>query len=194
MKKLFTIAFMAASVLVACNPDDEAHKTTPVDSGDITKVCINEICGVYGYKGIELYNADAKEVLLEGVTIVKNDEAAAIWTGTAEDKIAAHGYFVIKSKKETTNIDAVANSVATASFSAQQTLKLELKSAAGASLSVFTRGAEPWGNVIQAVEWSFGHSTDGGTDWKFLDKTIGSSNNTAAQHGDVTANPAEPAV
>ena len=189
MKKLFAIAFMAASVLVACNPDDEAHKTTPVDSGDITKVCINEICGVSGYKGIELYNADAKEVLLEGVTIVKNDEAAAIWTGTAEDKIAAHGYFVIKSKKETTNIDDIANSVATASWSAKQTLKLELKAPNGSSLTVFTRGAEPWAVEIESVDYSFGHTTDGGTDWKFLDKTIGSSNNTAAQHGDVTANP-----
>ena len=192
MKKLFAFAFMASAVLVACNPDNESHKTTPVDSGDITKVCINEVCGVSGYKGIELYNADSKEVLLEGVTLIKNEAETATWTGTAEDKIPANGYFVIKSKKETTNIDAVANAKAADSFSPGQTLKLELKAANGNVISTFARGAAPWATVIEAVTYSFGHSTDGGSDWKFLDITIGSSNNSAAQHGDMTANEALP--
>jgi hypothetical protein len=190
MKKIFVFALMATAALVACNKDPEQKKDTPADTGDVTKVCINEVCGVSGSKGVELYNSDSKEVLLEGVTLIKNEAADATWTGTSEDKIPAKGFFVIKSKKETTNIDAVANATAKDSFSPGQTLKLELKDAKGNVISTFTRGTAPWSTVIEAVTYSFGHSKDGGTDWKFLDITIGATNNSAAQHGDVTANPA----
>ena len=191
MKKylFMTVAAIAAVALVSCNKDDEVKKSTKKDYGDVTKVCINEVCGVSGYKGVELYNADTKVVSLEDVGLFKNDAAEATWTGTESDEIPAGGYFVIKSKKETTEIDDVANAKAADSFSPGQTLKLVLKKGT-TELSSFARGAEPWATVIEAVTWSFGRTTDGGSEWKFLDITIGATNNGAAQHGAITANPA----
>ena len=188
MKKLFVFAAIALAALVSCNKDKEVTKDDNA-AGDITKVCLNEVCGVVGYKGIELYNAGDKECSLEGVTIFKNGEEAACWTGTADDKIAAKGFFVIKGKKETTNIDAVANSVSTASFSPTKSLLLELKDAYGKVLSTFDRGWKANGNaevtLAVTVEDSYALTTDGGTTWKLKAITIGASNNNAADKGDI---------
>ena len=188
MKKLFVFAAIALAALVSCNKDPE-QKKDEVNNGDITKVRLNEVCGVVGYKGIELYNGDDKEVSLEGVTIFKNGEELACWTGTADDKIAAKGFFVIKGKKETTNIDAVANSVSTASFSPTKSLLLELKDADGKVISTFERGWKANGNaevtLAVTVEYSYALTTDGGNTWKLKDITMGKSNNNAADKGDI---------
>ena len=183
MKKLFMIACaaLAAFTFTSCeDPEIEKDKT---ENGDITKVCINEVCGVSGYKAVELYNADTKEVSLEGVGLFKNEAETATWTGTADDKIAAKGYFVIAAKKETTEITSVINATAADSFSPKQTLKLVLKNGA-AEVSSFVRGVAPWGDAIDdAGEYSFGRTTDGGATWKLTDKTIGAAN--AGDHGDI---------
>ena len=188
MKKLFVFAAIALAALVSCNKDPEQQKDE-TGTGDITKVCLNEVCGVVGYKGIELYNAGDKECSLEGVTIFKNGEEAACWTGTADDKIAAKGFFVIKGKKETTEIDAVANAVSTASFSPTKSLLLELKDADGKVISTFDRGWKANGNaevtLAVTVEYSYALTTDGGSTWKLKEITIGSSNNNAADKGDI---------
>lgn len=187
MKKLFYFgaAVAALSLMVACggNKDNPTPEPTP-EPGDITKVCINEVCGVSGYKSVELYNADTKEVSLEGVALFKNDAEAATWTGTASDKIAAGGYFVIAAKKETGNITEIINATAGDSFSPKQTLKLELKKDA-AVLSSFVRGEAPWGTEIESTDYSFGRTADGGDTWRLLDITVGASNNAAVDHGEI---------
>ena len=190
MKKVFALAFaaLAAFTFTSCeDPEIEKDKT---ETGDITKVCINEVCGVSGYKAVELYNADTKEVSLEGITLIKNEavdattgKEEATWTGTADDKIPAKGYFVIAAKKETTEITAVINATAKDSFSPKQTLKLVLKNGT-VELSSFVRGVAPWGEAIDdAGEYSFGRTTDGGATWKLTDKTLGAAN--AGDHGDI---------
>lgn len=188
MKKLFVFAAIALAALVSCNKDPEQKKDEN-NAGDITKVCLNEVCGVVGYKGVELYNAGDKECSLEGVTLFKNGEELACWTGTADDKIAAKGFFVIKGKKETTEIDAVANAVSTASFSPTKSLLLELKSADGNVISTFDRGWKANGNaevtLAVTVEYSYSLTTDGGNTWKLKEITIGKSNNTAADKGEI---------
>ncbi len=187
MKKLFVFAAIALAALVSCNKDPEQKKDEN-NAGDITKVCLNEVCGVVGYKGVELYNAGDKECSLEGVTLFKNGEELACWTGTADDKIAAKGFFVIKGKKETTEIDAVANATSTASFSPTKSLLLELKSADGKVLSSFDRGWKANGNAevsLTTVEYSYSLTTDGGSTWKLKEITMGKSNNTAADKGEI---------
>ncbi|MBR4775018.1 MAG: hypothetical protein IK008_02865 [Bacteroidales bacterium] len=193
MKKLFYFgaAIAALSLMVACggNKDNTTPEPGPgpdptPEAGDVTKVCINEVCGVTGYKSVELYNADTKEVSLEGVALFKNDAEAATWTGTATDKIAAGGYFVIAAKKETGNITEIINATAGDSFSPKQTLKLELKKDA-AVLSSFVRGEAPWGTEIESTDYSFGRTADGGETWRLLDITVGASNNAAVDHGEI---------
>ena len=152
-----------------------------------------------GYKAVELYNADTKEVSLEGITLIKNEavdattgKEEATWTGTADDKIPAKGYFVIAAKKETTEITAVINATAKDSFSPKQTLKLVLKNGT-VELSSFVRGVAPWGDAIDdAGEYSFGRTTDGGSTWKLTDKTLGASNK--GDHGDIPQTLSNPAV
>lgn len=190
MKKFYVFALAAVAALVACNKDPEVQKE---DDGNTTtefKVVINEVCGVVGYKGVELYNPSDKEVSLAEVTLVKNDEDAACWTGTADDKIAAKGYFIILAKKECDEIkDITPNSTASASFSPGQTLKLVLKDKDGNDLSTFTRGTADfgtgWGTKLEAVEYSFSLTQDGGSTWKLMDITMGKTNNGAAEHGDI---------
>ena len=192
MKKIFVIALAAAATLVSCNKDPEVNKTDTT-TGDITKVCINEVCGVVGWKGIELYNAGDAEVTLEGVTIFKNGEEIACWTGLDTDKIAPKGFFVIKGKKECENIESVANATSTASFSPTKSLLLELKDADGQVISTFDRGWAANGNAevtLTTVDYAYARTTDGGSTWKLKDQTIGSSNNSAAEHGDIPTAPA----
>ena len=47
MKKLFFIVAVALAALVSCNKDKEVTKDDNA-AGDITKVCLNEVCGVVG--------------------------------------------------------------------------------------------------------------------------------------------------
>lgn len=206
MKKYFFFALAAAfTFAVACNPDPEVTKEEeqkpeeqkpeeqkPEDQTPettTTTVCLNEVCGVSGYKSVELYNSTDAEVSIEGYTLIKNEAEAATWTGTADDKIPAKGFYVIKAKKETTEIDAVANATAKDSFSPGQCLKLELKNPDGNVVSTFVRGGSDvgtgWGQTLEPVTCSFALATDGGTEWKLKDITIGASNNSAKDYGEI---------
>ena len=98
MKKLFMIACAALAAFTFTSCEDPEVPKDPTENGDITKVCINEVCGVSGYKAVELYNADTKAVSLEGITLIKNEAADTTWLGTSIDKIPAKGYFVIAAK------------------------------------------------------------------------------------------------
>lgn len=190
MKKLlfaFGAAFAALSLVVSCDPNKDNPTPAP-ETGDISKVCINEVCGVDGSKAVELYNADTKEVSLEGVALYKDESETATWTGAATDKIAAGGYFVIGAKKGTANITDKINATAKDSFSPGKTLKVELKKGE-ILLSSFVRGEAPWGAEITEVAYSFGRTTDGGAEWKLTDITIGATNNGAGEHGDIPVLP-----
>ena len=130
MKKFFVFACVAALfAFVSCNKDNEVKK----DQNDKapTTLCINEVCGVVDYKGIELYNHGDKAVSLEGWTIVKNDETTPCWTGTSGE-VAAKGFQIIYGKKECKNLEGAREDgkggpeafTSSASFSPTKSLKL----------------------------------------------------------------------
>ena len=153
----------------------------------MTTLCINEVCGVVGSKGIELYNPTDAEISLEGVAIYKNEAADPTWTGTAADKLASKGYFVITSKKEFDNITDVANAKAADSFSPSKALLLVLKNAAGDVLDTFDRGWEKNNKTevaLATAEGSFARTADAKKEWKVLEITMGKTNNGAALVGD----------
>ena len=74
MKKLLTIAAIAALALVSCQKN--GPDTDDPDGGDnvtVEGLVFNEIDGQN--KVIEFYNNSDKEISLEGVTIVKYDSS-----------------------------------------------------------------------------------------------------------------------
>lgn len=209
MKKYFIFALAAAFAFVACQQDPEVKKDDENQNQEqnqnqnqggnetadlMTTLCINEVCGVVGSKGIELYNPTDAEISLEGVAIYKNEAADPTWTGTADDKLASKGYFVITSKKEFDNISAVANAKAADSFSPSKALLLVLKNAAGDVLDTFDRGWEKNNKTevaLPTAEGSFARTADAKKEWKVLEITMGATNNGAALVGDgvITVDP-----
>lgn len=202
MKKYFIFALAAAFAFVACNPDPEVKKDEEENNNEneqtnpggeqttddlMTTLCFNEVCGVVGSKGIELYNPTGAEVSLEGVAIYKNDAADPTWTGTADDKLASKGYFVVTSKKEFDDIKDVANAKAADSFSPSKSLLLTLKDKNGNVLDTFDRGWAKNGNAevaLPTAEGSFARTADAKKEWKVLAITMGKTNNGAALVGD----------
>ena len=198
MKKYFIFALAAAFAFVACQQDPEVKRDDENQNQEqnqnqggeadlMTTLCINEVCGVVGSKGIELYNPTGAEVSLEGVAIYKNEAADPTWTGTADDKLASKGYFVITSKKEFDNIADVANAKALDSFSPSKALILVLKDKNGNVLDTFDRGWEKNNKTevaLPTAEGSFARTADAKKEWKVLEITMGKTNNGAALVGD----------
>lgn len=207
MKKYFIFALAAAFAFVACQQDPEVTRDEETNqnqegnqegnqeqTGDdlMTTLCINEVCGVVGSKGIELYNPTAAEISLEGVAIYKNEAETATWTGDADAKIASKGYFVITSKKEFDDIASVANAKAADSFSPSKSLILVLKDKDGNVLDTFERGWAKNGNAevaLPTAEGSFARTADAKKEWKVLAITMGKTNNGANVIGDISVDP-----
>ena len=207
MKKYFIFALAAAFAFVACNPDPEVKKDEEENNNEneqtnpggeqttddlMTTLCFNEVCGVVGSKGIELYNPTGAEVSLEGVAIYKNDAADPTWTGTADDKLASKGYFVVTSKKEFDDIKDVANAKAADSFSPSKSLLLTLKDKNGNVLDTFDRGWAKNGNAevaLPTAEGSFARTADAKKEWKVLAITMGKTNNGANVIGEISVDP-----
>lgn len=190
MKKLLMIACaaVAAFTFTACGDPE-----VPNGGGDeALTLTINEVCGVSGYKGIELYNYGDQVVKLQGWTILKNDEQAVCWTGTTGE-VPAKGFVIIYAKKETGNLPgldadgkAPAELLSTASFSPSKSLKLDLIDPNGNTVCTFDRGWASNGNTevgLETLEYSCGRTTDNGDTWAVLDITMGATNNGATNHG-----------
>ena len=208
MKKYFMIAaaVLAAVAFASCNADPEVEGNKGGDEGkteepvefkttDATTVCINELNGNDGYKGIELYNPTDAEVSLEGWAIVKNGEETLYWEGVEGNKIAAKGYFVIKANKKTAEIDGVASATGTGGLSAAKAVKLELKNANGAVVDTFDRGLRPDLEdpevALPTAEGSMARKEDGKALWKVMAATFGATNNGANVIGDIVTVPEE---
>ena len=210
MKKLAFFAIAAMMAFVACNKDPEVEKPDdpkdPQEQNDpqnqdpqnpatddlMATLCINEVCGVVGYKGVELYNPTDKAIDLEGVGLFKNQAETATWTGLSGDSIPAKGFWVITSKKEFDEIKDVANAKAADSFSPSKSLILVLKDKDGKELDTFDRGWTKAGNTeiaLPTAEGSFARTEDGKKEWKELAITIGATNKGASVIGDIKEDP-----
>ena len=203
MKKYLFIAAaaLAAAALVSCNKDPEVKPAdgdnTPAESTefitkDATTVCINEVNGGDGYKGIELYNPTSKEVSLSGWKIVKNNEDILYWEAESSDKIAANGYFVIKANKSTTEIDALADAIASGGLSGKKAVKLDLVNGE-IVVDTFDRGFTKNDNTEVALPDagtnSFARAQDGKALWKIKSPTFKATNTGGQVIGDVTVDP-----
>lgn len=72
---------------------------------DWTKLVINELDASEAddaAKFLEFYNNGDFDISMKDITIIKNDEEGAVWTGIAGEVCPAHGYFVIQGVKDKT--------------------------------------------------------------------------------------------
>jgi len=210
MKKYFILALAAAFALTACNTDDpdvrkdegnkegSGEQTNPGgETGTEATLCINEVNGTKGYKGIEIYNASDKEVDLQGWVVKKNnevtDEAAMTtlyWEGAANvGKIAAKGYYVIHANKDDANLpEKTEGCVATGGLSNKKGVKLELINPQGKVVDTFNRGFDVTQDdpevPLDELAGSFARDTDGGNVWKLKEPSFGATNNGVALVGD----------
>lgn len=208
MKKYLMIAaaVLTAAALVSCNPDNEAGgggggaTVTVFETKDATTVCINEVNGGDGYKGIELYNPTSAEVSLVGWKIIKNDETETpYWEGVEGDKIAAGGFLVIRANKSTASLDALDASLlsvnkASGGLSGKKIVKLVLINGE-LSVDTFDRGwTKHWDGTTElglpdAGTNSFARNENGKKTWKIKSPTFGATNAGGEVIGDVTVDP-----
>lgn len=205
---MFAFAAVAAVAMVSCLPNDDYQKPEeennnnnnnnqqPEETSGATLV-INEVNGVKGYKGIEIYNPTDKEVDLKGWVVKKNnevtDEAAMTtlyWEGVdGVGKIAAKGYYVIHANKDDGNLPAKTDGcVATGGLSNKKGVKLELINPEGKTVDTFNRGFDESQEdpevALDELAGSFARDTDGGKDWKLKEPSFGATNNGVALVGD----------
>ena len=141
------------------------------------KVVLNELNGTS--KFIELYyTGTVGSISLAGWQIFKDDGTEATWTGAEDLKIGVGEYVLLYSEDVTAEGGDKAGYSAALTFhsglSPKKGLKIELKSADGASVDVFTRGATIGGKVSE-VKDSYGRVPDGG-EWKVIAATPGAAN------------------
>lgn len=188
-------AALAAFAVSSCNTDDpDVRKDeTPTNETSATTVCLNEINGQKGYKGIELYNYGDKEVSLKGWKVVKNHGTAdaPYWEGVEGLTIPAKGFFLIYANKDTGSLNpatAPDGHMANGGLSNKKRLKIVLLDAAGKSVDTFTRywddALDPDADAdapnlaadISAVNGSYARVGDHGDTWKVLVQTMGATN------------------
>ena len=157
-------------------------------------LCINEVNGTTGYKGVEIYNTGDADVNLEGWILKKNnevdrpadpdngiEETKLYWKGTV-GTVPAKGFYVIFANKEATELGtAPEGATATGGLSAKKAVKLELIAPDGTVIDTFNRGWDdsaenPEVKLKEYTEGSFARATDGGDVWKVLSPTFGKTN------------------
>ncbi|MDR1273522.1 MAG: lamin tail domain-containing protein [Odoribacteraceae bacterium] len=138
---------------------------------DYTQLVLNEIDG--NSKAIEIFNAGAVAIPLEGVTLVKNNDDNPWWTGSAASgSIEPGGYALVIQD----NPDAAMSG--RSGISPKQNLKFELKAPDGSSLGTFLRGDEGSlsAGISDTAPNSYQRCPNGTGDWKQAPPTNGAAN------------------
>jgi hypothetical protein len=142
---------------------------------DYTQLVLNEIDG--NSKAIELYNKGTVAIPLTDVTLWKNADASAWWTGTSVSGSIAPGAYVLiyqTGQRPGGNVDGL---IGASGISAGQTLRFELKAPDSSSLGVFERGGPTWSQSISSVAPnSFQRIPNGTGEWKQAAPTNGAAN------------------
>ena len=152
-----------------------------VSPGYLTsQVIVNEVSGEH--KFVEIYNASANAVSLNGVKLERNDGMSS-WTGDVADVIPAGAYRIFLFNSFTAGLDANEAYVGWtvgSGISDQQVLKVALVDLFGNEFSVFIRGDEPlpaWQStdgVTRDRDHSYSRMQD--TTWAYADPTPGAEN------------------
>ena len=156
MKKLLTLAAIAALALVSCQKNGpDTDDPNEGDGVSVEGLVFNEVNGLKGAKYIELYNNSDKEVSLEGVTIVKYDSSkdggkSVTWTGAKGMTLKAKAWIYLESsdlsdeaEKGDPNYQYQSdNHVFVGGLSPKKNMKLELCGPDEKVLDTFTRGSE----------------------------------------------------
>ena len=179
MKKyFFAIAALAALTMSSCNPDNEVKKDEPTNPGITAAAAGNLVINEYSgnSKFIELYNISDKEISLEGVTLLKNDEEGALWTGLENHKLAAGAFMILYSNK-TTLEGAIADQTFNGGLSPKKSVKLELLDKDGNSIQAVSRGPEPWdSSCTENKDCGFSRVPDGTGEFVYAVETPGAAN------------------
>lgn len=206
MKKLLTLAAIAALALVSCQKNGpDTDDPNEGDGVSVEGLVFNEVNGLKGAKYIELYSNSDKEVSLEGVTIVKYDSSkdggkSVTWTGAKGMTLKAKAWIYLESsdlsdeaEKGDPNYQYQSdNHVFVGGLSPKKNMKLELCGPDEKVLDTFTRGSEGagWnqvGGYSESKEWSYCRVPDGNGKWYFAVPTKGAANGEKA--GDISQEP-----
>ncbi|HOZ69905.1 MAG TPA: lamin tail domain-containing protein [Chitinophagaceae bacterium] len=174
--------------------NSSAEKTYKVGAipPNYAAIVLNEIDG--NTKFVELFNNSAAPVNISGMVILKNTVSlknpdGTPWSVPAATILPANGYGIIKCSGYTATADPAALIIGTVGdgMSAKQTLSLELVKPDGTSVSLFTRGAAPWGVTISAIPAtdSYSRVPNATGTWKLALQTPGKVN--GASTGDIPA-------
>ncbi|MDL2319865.1 lamin tail domain-containing protein [Alistipes sp. OttesenSCG-928-B03] len=126
-------------------------------------LALNEVDGTN--KCIELFNLSNAAISLEGVTLTKDDDATAWWTGAAGKTIPANGYYVIAQTGAT--VEGANEATGASGISMKKDVKFELKDANGNSLGVLARA----GSTDNLEPNSFQRIPNGTGEWKYAAPT-----------------------
>lgn len=184
MKKIFlAFAALATMAAVSCvkdemNPNALIPEPEPEVVYDYSKLTFNEFYAIADQdadKFVEIYNRSDEEISLEGVYIIREEDAET-WRGIKGEVVPANGIFVIKGAKGSTDRGLIKG------LSGKQNLHLELFAPDGTSLDVFQRGEKGngWGNDIEEGKpsGSWSRIPDGIGTWKVTEATEGLANAT----------------
>lgn len=148
---------------------------TPEPSTDYSNLVLNELNG--SDKFIEIYNKGDKDLSMEGLYLIKDEEEDVIWTGVASIVVPAKGYVVLVSKKASNAGEVEPEYVFQSGLSAAKTLHMALYLEDGTLVDAYVRGVAPWGETIEDVGTkSFARTPDGVGEWKLADSTPGAPN------------------
>lgn len=148
---------------------------------DYNQLVLNEVDGIN--KAIEIYNMGTVAIPLEGVSLWKNDQTEAWWTGSAVNGSIPPGEYIVVVQEGQTH--PLYNPLLTGrnGISAGQNLRFELKAPNGSSLGVFLRGdINNLGGAISSVTPnSFQRIPNGTGDWKIAAPTNGAANASSGE-------------
>jgi hypothetical protein len=167
------VTFYVEAVNKAGITTKSAEKTYTVGAipMDYTKLVLNEIDG--NSKAIELFNAGTVAIPLEGVSLIKNNDANPWWTGSAASgSIEPGGYALVIQDNSNAAMSGRSG------ISPTQNLKFELKAPDGSSLGTFLRGDEGAlsGSISDTAPNSYHRCPNGTGAWKHAPATNGAAN------------------
>lgn len=158
----------------------ETHETvTPPEDDDYTHLILNEISGEQ--KFVEIYNAGAEPISLNGVKLERNDGASS-WIGTEDDEIPAGAYRIFLFNSFAEGLDsnpAYTGWTVSSGISDQQILKIALVAPSGTPIEVFIRGEEPlddWGTAGAERERDYSYSRMNDDSWAYAVHSPGAEN------------------